>query len=72
MTEVDMKTLFLIATAALAATPALAHTGHIADEGYGHSHWLALAILGGLGVVSVGMLVRRVLRSRRDTRTARN
>ena len=39
--------------AAAWAPAALAHPGHVADQGHGHAHWLALAILGGLGLVAL-------------------
>lgn len=41
---------------------AWAHTGHIADHGQGHSHWLALAILGGLSISLLGWGLARFTR----------
>ncbi|MCG8445600.1 MAG: hypothetical protein MI753_07765 [Hyphomicrobiales bacterium] len=41
---------------------AFAHPGHLADDGSGHSHWLALAIFGGLALVALGFGLRWFLR----------
>ena len=50
-----------LGTLALPGT-AWAHPGHIA-EAVGHDHWLALVILGGLGVALAGWGLARLLRS---------
>jgi len=49
-----MISRILIALGALAIPgAALAHPGHI-DEAAGHSHWLALVILGGFAIAALG------------------
>jgi len=48
-----------ILLSALPGTAALAHTGHIADAGHGHSHWLAIAALVGVGAVGAAAWQRR-------------
>jgi membrane protein DedA with SNARE-associated domain len=66
-----MKSRILCCTILLSALPgtaALAHTGHIADAGHGHSHWLAIAAL--VGAAAVGAAAW--LRWRTDRRIARD
>jgi hypothetical protein len=66
-----MKSRILCCTILLAALPgtaALAHTGHIADAGHGHSHWLAIAALVGVGAVGAAAWQRR----RSERRIARD
>jgi len=52
----------------LAATPALAHPGHILADGYGHSHVMDFAIIGGAVLAAAGWglawLTRRVIAPR--------
>lgn len=64
-----MKTI--LATLSLLALPTavLAHPGHLANAGYGHSHYIALAIILGVAAIGATHLLRRVLR-RSDERTA--
>ncbi len=52
----------LTATAFLFAatgSTAFAHPVHLASEGHGHSHWVALAIGAGLVVYALAVLLRR-------------
>lgn len=39
--------------------PALAHPGHLANDGHGHSHWLALFAV--IGIIMVGLVWRFAL-----------
>lgn len=48
----------LIVLAGLPAA-ALAHPGHVADAGYGHTHWLAVAAVAGAAVVGATTWLRR-------------
>lgn len=62
-----MRFLPLLAAAGLILSgtdAALAHPGHIVNDGHGHSHWLALFILGGLGVLAAGGLIYRLATGR--------
>ena len=52
MTWLTRLTLVPAAVAALTST-ALAHPGHVTGNGHGHDHWLAIAIIGGLGIAAV-------------------
>lgn len=52
---------FLLAVAPAAA--ALAHPGHVAADGYGHTHWLAIAAVAGIAAIGAAVWLRR--RSRR-------
>jgi membrane protein DedA with SNARE-associated domain len=66
-----MKSRILCCTILLSALPGtavLAHTGHIADAGEGHSHWLALAALAGAAAIGAAAW----LRWRADRRIARD
>jgi hypothetical protein len=57
-----MKSRILCCTtllATLSGTAALAHPGHVTDAGYGHSHWLAIAALVGVGAVGAAAWQRR-------------
>lgn len=50
-----MISRILLSFGALAVSnPALAHPGHVTDLGHGHTHWLALVILGGFAIISLG------------------
>lgn len=44
-----MKTTLLATLIAALPGAALAHPGHVVEAG-GHTHWVALVILGGLGL----------------------
>ena len=56
-----MISRILPVVAALTLVPAFAqaHTGHLAEAGQGHSHWLAYAILLGLALWAGCALLRR-------------
>lgn len=58
--SVRVVSLALIA-AACGAAPALADLGHVEDAGHGHSHWLAVALIGAAGVVAGVLWLRRRL-----------
>ena len=48
----------------LVAAPASADPGHLAEQA-GHSHWIALAALGGALVVAVAAIARLKIRRRK-------
>jgi hypothetical protein len=56
----------VVAMAALAGAvdAAYAHPGHLAENGHGHSHWIALIALGGLAVLAAGALAFRLVKGR--------
>jgi membrane protein DedA with SNARE-associated domain len=57
-----------ILLAALPATAALAHSGHVADGGHGHTHWLAIVALVGAAAVGAAAWLGR----RKERRLARD
>ncbi|WP_213161753.1 DUF6732 family protein [Kaustia mangrovi] len=63
-----MKTMLAALFTLSATTAALAHPGHLADEGHGHSHYIALAIFLGVAAISAGLVLRRALRKRAERR----
>ncbi len=64
--SVRVVSLALIA-AASGATPAFADLGHIEDAGDGHSHWLAVAVIGAAAVVAGILWLRRRLANKAET-----
>ena len=70
-----LSRIAMIPVAAMVWAPAvLAHPGHVADQGHGHAHWLALAILGGLGLAALlyGLYRVSARRAARDLEGVRN
>lgn len=57
-----MKTTFLATLIAALPSAAFAHPGHVV-EADGHTHWVALVILGGLGLALAGWGLARLARN---------
>ena len=51
--------------AVTSGSAAFAHGGHVAEAGHGHSHWLAVAAIGAIAAIGLGLLYKRV-RNRRQ------
>jgi hypothetical protein len=48
-----------ILLAVVPAAAALAHPGHVAADGFGHTHWLAIAAVAGIAGIGATAWLRR-------------
>jgi hypothetical protein len=48
-----------ILLAVVPATATLAHPGHVAADGFGHTHWLAIAAVAGVAAIGAAAWLRR-------------